>query len=49
MSVLQAQVIESLNGLSDENLSFLLDFFNIIWEKVVVPIRGLDWQRVKWG
>lgn len=49
MSVLQVQVIESLNGLSDENLSFLLKFFNIIWEKVVVLIRGLDWQRVKWG
>lgn len=40
MSLLQAQVVESLNGLSDENLTFLLDM--IAYMKPTKSIKS--WQ-----
>ena len=39
MSVLQAQVIESLDGLSDDNLVFILEIVNKFM-KPQVPVGG---------
>lgn len=38
MSTLQTQVIQSLNGLSDDNLSFLLDMI----QRFMIPAQAME-------
>lgn len=48
MSTLQRQVIQSLNGLSDENLSFLLDMIQRFMKPVETGEKAItDEKRMR--
>ena len=47
MSTLQRQVIQSLNGLSDDNLKFLLDMIQRFMKPAEVGEEGLDQVMTK--
>ena len=48
MSTLQRQVIQSLNGLSDENLSFILDMIQRFMQPIEIGEKAItDEKRMR--